>query len=155
LIWIRFICLQVWSKPGRVPGGSRGCKEEEVPWAVRDCRDRSSSFRAAKRVASHLGPVRRDKGAPEGPRSRAARGRWCCSGSKSCRGRSRQRKAAGECEGEGATTLNVKRQDAADGGLGSQGCRSRSYGKSRGAEPGLSKAREAGMSGSEEAANNT
>ncbi|KAJ0122804.1 Uncharacterized protein HZ326_31610, partial [Fusarium oxysporum f. sp. albedinis] len=29
--------------------------------------------------------------------------------------------------------------------LGSQGCRGRSYGKSRGAEPGLSKAREAGM----------
>ncbi|KAJ0131857.1 hypothetical protein HZ326_25056 [Fusarium oxysporum f. sp. albedinis] len=70
-------------------------------------------FRAAKRAASHLGPVHRDKGAPEGPRSRAASGCWCCWGSKSCRGRSRQRKAAGEGEGEGATTLNVGRQDAA------------------------------------------
>jgi hypothetical protein len=42
--------------PGRVPGGSRGCKEEEVLWAVHDCRDRSCSFRAAKRATSHLGP---------------------------------------------------------------------------------------------------
>jgi hypothetical protein len=102
------------SKPGRVPGSSRGCKEEEGLWAVRDCRDRSCSFRAAKRAVSHLGPVRRDKGALEGPRSRAASGCWYCSGNKSCRGRSRQCKAAGECEGEGATTLNVERQNAAN-----------------------------------------
>ncbi|KAJ0133189.1 L-pipecolate oxidase [Fusarium oxysporum f. sp. albedinis] len=103
-------------EPGCNPGSSRSCKEEEVLWAVHDCRDRSSNFRAAKRAASHLGPVRRDKGAPKGPRSRAASGCWCCSGSKSCRGRSRQRKAAGEGEGEGAgaTTLNVERQDAAN-----------------------------------------
>jgi hypothetical protein len=60
------------------------------------------------------GPCVEIRGAPEGPRSRAASGCWCCSGSKSCRGRSRQRKAAGECEGEGATTLNVERQDAAN-----------------------------------------
>ncbi|KAI8405789.1 hypothetical protein FOFC_13250, partial [Fusarium oxysporum] len=57
------------------------------------------------------GPCVEDKGAPEGPRSRAASGCWCCSGSKSCRGRSRQRKAAGECEG---ATHNVERQDAAN-----------------------------------------
>ncbi|KAI8406175.1 hypothetical protein FOFC_13644, partial [Fusarium oxysporum] len=53
-------------------------------------------------------------GAPKGLESRAANGYWSCSGSKSCRGRSRQRKTAGECEGEGATTLNVERQDAAN-----------------------------------------
>jgi hypothetical protein len=32
-----------------------------------------------------LGPVRRDKGAPEGPRSRAPSGCWCCSGSKAAK----------------------------------------------------------------------
>ena len=50
------------SKPGRVPGGSRGCKEEKVLWAVRDCRDRSSSFRAAKKATNHVGSVRQGLG---------------------------------------------------------------------------------------------
>ncbi|KAI3570679.1 hypothetical protein IWW34DRAFT_839051 [Fusarium oxysporum f. sp. albedinis] len=45
-------------EPGRVPGDSRGCKEEEVLWAVRDCRDRSCSFRAAKRATNHVGASR-------------------------------------------------------------------------------------------------
>ncbi|EWZ28908.1 hypothetical protein FOQG_18904 [Fusarium oxysporum f. sp. raphani 54005] len=45
-------------------------------------------------------------------------------------------------------TLNVKQQDAAnvECRLGSRGCRSRSYGKSKGAEARMSQAREAGMS---------
>ncbi|KAJ0129941.1 Uncharacterized protein HZ326_26962, partial [Fusarium oxysporum f. sp. albedinis] len=45
-------------EPGRVPGDSRGCKEEEVLWAVRDGRDRSCSFRAAKRATNHVGASR-------------------------------------------------------------------------------------------------
>ncbi|KAJ0126088.1 Uncharacterized protein HZ326_30809 [Fusarium oxysporum f. sp. albedinis] len=74
--------LQVSSVPLRPSGFVyRGCKEEEGLWAVHDCRDRSCSFRAAKRAASHFGAVRRDKGGPEGPESRAAEGCLCCSGS--------------------------------------------------------------------------
>ncbi|WJG35797.1 uncharacterized protein FOBCDRAFT_296095 [Fusarium oxysporum Fo47] len=57
-----------WSQPdklwktGCVPGSSRGCKEEEVLWVVHDCRDRSSSFRAAKRATNHVGSVRQGRG---------------------------------------------------------------------------------------------
>ncbi|KAM5529001.1 hypothetical protein FOXYSP1_16845 [Fusarium oxysporum f. sp. phaseoli] len=70
---------------------SRGCKEEEVLWAVHDYRDRSCSFRAAKRAASHLSPVRRDKGALEGPESRAAKAVKVSRGSVKLQARVRMR----------------------------------------------------------------
>lgn len=69
---------------------------------------------SCKKGNEPFGAVSRDKGAPEGPRSRTADGCWCCSGRQSCKGRSRQRLAADKGESEGATTLNVERQDAAN-----------------------------------------
>ncbi|KAI8410866.1 hypothetical protein FOFC_07460, partial [Fusarium oxysporum] len=59
-----------------------------------------------KGAASYLGPVRRDKGAPEGPRSRAAKAAEVGRGSAKLQVR--------EGQGEGATTLDVKQQDAAN-----------------------------------------
>lgn len=49
---------------GKVGRGSlrRGCRGRSGQLAERGCRGRSCSFRAAKRAASHLGPVRRDRG---------------------------------------------------------------------------------------------
>ncbi|KAH7190208.1 hypothetical protein DER44DRAFT_890304 [Fusarium oxysporum] len=87
-------------------------QKKEILWAVCSCRGRSRSFKLRKAGGIEARASR--SGGPKGPESRAADGCWCCSGSQSCKGRSRQRKAAGECEGEGATTLNVERQDAAN-----------------------------------------
>ncbi|KAJ0119860.1 Uncharacterized protein HZ326_31789, partial [Fusarium oxysporum f. sp. albedinis] len=107
------------SAPGGVPGSSRGRKEEEGLWAVRDCRDRSSSFRAAKRATNHVGSVRQGRGHERAQKVE-------------------QPKAVCVVRAAKAAVVAAR---CCECGLGSRSCRSRCYGTSRGTEAGMSQAR--------------